>query len=148
MLPAVRISQYCVESTVKQLPAIKAHVRLHSDVLTAAVRQTGLPTSIAEVCGGLLASMIDDLVAIGNLRQQDFERTKRKQRVLALAEEPALSGLRIAIAASPINGQAAVHHWDAICEKYERGKLAWLMGMQTDTSYGYAKRIEKMQNNA
>ena len=145
MLPAVRIGQFAVETAVKQLPALKAQVRLTSNVLTAACVEHGFPPQLAEVCGGLLASMIDDLVAIGNLRQADFERTKRKQRVLALAEEPALSGLRIAIAASPINGQAAVAHWDAICEKYERGKLAWLMGMQTDTSYGYGKRIEKMQ---
>jgi hypothetical protein len=146
MLPAIRISQYALESTFKQLPAIQRHVRLTSDVLTRAGMECGLPRPIAEVCGGLLASMIDDLVVIGNLRSADFERTKRKQRVLSLASEPALSGLRIAIAASPINGQAAVAHWDAICEKYERGKLAWLMGMDTDTSWGYGKRIEKMQN--
>jgi hypothetical protein len=146
MLPAVRISQYALESTVKQLPAINRMVRLQSATLTQAGIECGLPRPVAEVCGGLLASMIDDLVAIGNLRQADFERTKRKQRVLSLAEEPAASGLRIAIAASPINGQAAVSHWDAICEKYERGKLAWLLGMETDTAYGYGKKIEKMQN--
>lgn len=145
MLPAIRISQYCVETVVKELPAIDVHVRIRSDVLTTAVRRTGLPMEIAEVCGGLLASMIDDLVKIGNLRQADFERTKRKQRVLSLTSEPVLSGLRIAVAASPINGQAAVAHWDAICEKYERGKLAWLMGMQTDTSHMYGRQMEKRQ---
>lgn len=127
------------------MPEVTKQVRLHSDVLTNAVQSYGLPRELAEVCGGLLASMIDDLIMIGNLRHTDFERTKRKQRVLSLAEEPALSGLRIAIAASPINGQAAVHHWDAICEKYERGKLAWLCGMQTDTAAMYGKRMEKMQ---
>jgi hypothetical protein len=145
MLPAVRIGQFTVETVVKQLPAIKGQVRLTSGVLTSAIVQAGLPASIAEVCGGLLASMIDDLVTIGNLRATDFERTKRKQRVLSLASEPALSGLRIAIAASPINGQAAVAHWDAICEKYERGKLAWLMGMTTDTSHMYGRQMEKRQ---
>lgn len=145
MLPAIRIGQFAVETAVKQLPALKAHVRLTSGVLTAACMEYGFPPQLAEVCGGLLASMIDDLVTIGNLRPADFERTRRKQRVLALASEPALSGLRIAIAASPINGQAAVAHWDAICEKYERGKLAWLMGMQTDTSHMYGRQMEKRQ---
>jgi hypothetical protein len=148
MLPAVRISQYALESTAKHVPQLRRMVRLQSATLTQAGMECGLPQSIAEVCGGLLASMIDDLVCIGNLRHTDFERTRRKQRVLSLANEPALSGLRIAIAASPINGQAAVAHWDAICEKYERGKLAWLMGMETDTAYGYGKKIEKMQNSS
>jgi hypothetical protein len=98
---------------------------------------------LAELCGGLLASVVDDLVTIGRLSRSDFERTKRKQRVLAAAEEPAASALRIAMAASPINGRAAVAHWDAICEKYEVGKLAWLLGMQTETSYRYGKKVEK-----
>jgi hypothetical protein len=98
---------------------------------------------LAELCAGLLASVVDDLVAIGNLRRTDFERTKRKQRVLAVTEEPACSALRIAMAASPINGRAAVAHWDAICEKWEIGKLAWLLGMDTETAYKYGKKVEK-----
>jgi hypothetical protein len=97
---------------------------------------------LAELCGGLLASVVDDLVACGKLRRTDFERTKRKQRILAAAEEPAMSALRMAIAASPINGRAAVAHWDAICEKYEVGKLAWLLGMETETAYKYSKKVE------
>jgi hypothetical protein len=98
---------------------------------------------LAELCGGLLASVIDDLIMIGRLARTDFERTKRKERVLAAAREPADSALRIAIAASPINGRAAVAHWDAICDKYEIGKLAWLLRMDTDTAWRYSKKIEK-----
>lgn len=98
---------------------------------------------LAELCGGLLASVVDDLVQISRLKRTDFERTKRKQRVLATAEEPAISALRVAMAASPINGRAAVAHWDAICEKWEVGKLAWLLGMDTETAYKYGKKIEK-----
>jgi hypothetical protein len=99
-----------------------------------------LPIELAELCGGLLASVVDDLVTIGNLRRTDFERTKRKQRVLAAADEPAASALRIAIVASPVNGRAAIAHWDAVCEGYELGKLAWLLGMDTETSWGYGRR--------
>lgn len=102
-----------------------------------------MPIELAELCGGLLASVVDDLVAIGNLKRTDFERTKRKQRILATTEEPAKSALRIAVAASPINGRAAVAHWDAICEQYEVGKLAWLLGLDTETAYTYGKRMEK-----
>lgn len=98
---------------------------------------------MAELCGGLLASVVDDLVAIGNLRRTDFERSKRKQRILASTEEPAASALRCAMAASPINGRAAVAHWDAICEQYEVGKLAWLLGVDTETAYTYGRRVEK-----
>lgn len=98
---------------------------------------------MAELCGGLLASVVDDLVCIGRLRKSDFERTKRKQRVLAAADEPACSALRIAMAASPLNGRAAVAHWDAIAEAHEVGKLAWLLGMQTETAYSYGKKFEK-----
>lgn len=98
---------------------------------------------MAELCGGLLASVVDDLVAVSKLSKTDFERTKRKQRILAAADEPAASALRIAMAASPLNGRAAVAHWDAICEKHETGKLAWLLGMDTETAYKYGKKIEK-----
>jgi hypothetical protein len=116
---------------------------MKSFTLTTACRQAGLPIELAELCGGLLASVVDDLVTIGRLRRTDFERTKRKQRVLAAADEPAASALRLAIVASPVNGRAAVAHWDAICEGYELGKLAWLLGMDTETSYGYGRRMEK-----
>ena len=36
-------------------------------------------------------------------------------------------------------------HWDAICEGYELGKLAWLLGMDTETSLLYARRVEKLE---
>ena len=142
-LPAVRLSQHAVETASKHVERIKPLVRMSSPALTTACRQHGLPTDLAELCGGLLASVVDDLIMIGRLPRSDFERTKRMQRVLAAAEEPAASALRIAIAASPINGRAAVAHWDAICAKYEIGKLAWLLGMQTDAARKYSKKVEK-----
>lgn len=140
---AARLPQIAVETAAKQAERIKPLVRMQSDTLTTACRQAGLPLELAELCGGLLASVVDDLVTIGSLRRTDFERTKRKQRILATTEEPALSALRIAIAASPINGRAAVAHWDAICEQYEVGQLGFLLGADTDTAWRYGKRMEK-----
>lgn len=42
------------------------------------------------------------------------------------------------------------HGWDTIafiasmvCEKSEVGKMAWLLGMQTETAYKYSKKLEK-----
>ncbi len=104
-----------------------------------------MPIELARLCGGLLASVIEDLVRIGNLHRSDFERTKRKQRVLAAADEPAASALRLAIVASPVNGRAAVAHWDVVCEQSEVGKLAWLLGMDTETSSGYGRRARKQE---
>ncbi len=106
-----------------------------------------MPLELAELCGGLLASVVEDLVAIGNLRRSDFERSKRKQRVLAAADEPAASALRLAMAASPINGRAAVAHWDAVCEGFELGKLGWLLGMDTETSHGYGRRMRNRERS-
>jgi len=140
-----RLPELAVRTTALHATRISALVRMNSPTLTTACRQAGLPIELAELCGGLLASVVDDLVAIGNLRRADFERTKRKQRVLAAADEPAASALRIAIVASPVNGRAAVAHWDAICEGYELGKLAWLLGMDTETSWGYGRRLEKRE---
>lgn len=134
-----------VATVVSNQSAIARLVRMESTTLTTACRQAGLPIELAELCGGLLASVIDDLVRIGNLRRSDFERTKRKQRVLAAADEPAASALRLAIAASPVNGRAAVAHWDAICEGFELGKLAWMLGMDTETSWLYARRVSKRE---
>lgn len=147
MLPAVsRLSQYAVEQAREHTGRIKPFVRMESAALTTACRQAGLPLDLAELCGGLLASVIDDLIAVGRLSRTDFERSKRKERVLAAANEPAASALRIAMAASPINGRAAVAHWDAVCDKWEVGKMAWLLGLDTETAYRYGKKIEKLRN--
>lgn len=142
-LPAIRLPYAAVQTVAHNTDNITRLVRMKSSTLTTACRQAGLPIELAELCGGLLASVVDDLVTIGRLRRTDFERTKRKQRVLAAADEPAASALRIAIVASPVNGRAAVAHWDAICEGYELGKLAWLLGMDTETSWLYGRRMEK-----
>lgn len=138
-----RLPELAVRTVDRHQDRLKLLVRMKSPTLTTACRQAGLPIELAELCGGLLASVVDDLIHIGNLRRTDFERTKRKQRVLAAADEPAASALRIAIVASPVNGRAAVAHWDAIAEGYELGKLAWLLGMDTETSWGYGRRVEK-----
>lgn len=143
MLPTVRLSQTAVETANRERVRIGALVRIKSPLMTTACRQAGLPMELAELCGGLLASVVDDLVAIGRLRKTDFERSKRMDRVLATTQEPAISALRIAMAASPINGRACVRHWDAICEKHELGKFAWLLGVDTETAYKYGKKIEK-----
>lgn len=144
--PPARLSQIAVQTVVRMAVRIKPLVRMESPTLTTACRQAGLPIELAQLCGGLLASVVDDLVTIGRLKRSDFERTKRKQRVLAATDEPAASALRLAIAASPVNGRAAVAHWDAICEGYELGKLAWLLGMDTETSHGYGRRLDKRGN--
>lgn len=143
MLPAIRLSQHAVETATKASDSIRRLVRMKSDMLTTHCRQAGLPIELAELCGGLLASVLDDLMAIGRLPRTDLERSVRMEAVLAATNEPAASALRIAMAASPINGRACVRHWDAICEKHELGKMAWLLGMDTETAYRYGKKIEK-----
>lgn len=143
MLPATRLSQYAVETAFKHSDSIRRLVRMQSEALTTACRQAGLPIGMAELCGGLLASVVDDLVTASRLSRNDFERAKRMERILAVTEEPAVSALRIAMAASPTNGRACARHWDAICERGERGKLAWLLGMETDNAYRYGKKVEK-----
>ena len=142
-LTTTRLPYAAVQTVARNTDSITRLVRMKSPTLTPACRQAGLPIELAELCGGLLASVVDDLVMIGRLRRTDFERTKRKQRVLAAADEPAASALRLAIVASPVNGRAAVAHWDAICEGFELGKLAWLLGMDTETSWGYGRRMER-----
>lgn len=142
---APRLPQFAVQTVNEHADSIGRLVRVESPTLTTACRQAGLPLELAKLCAGLLASVVDDLVAIGKLRRTDFERTKRKQRVLAAADEPAASALRLAIAASPVNGRAAVAHWDAICERFELGKLAWLLGLDTETAMAYARRIRESE---
>lgn len=143
-----RLSQVAVQTASRHRERIGVLVRMQSATLTMACRQAGLSLELAELCGGLLASVIEDLVMIGKLRRSDFERTRRKQRVLAAADEPAASALRLAMAASPVNGRAAVAHWDAICEGYELGKLAWLLGVDSETSWGYGRRVARVCNNS
>lgn len=140
MLPA-RLPLRAVEQTTYNAARIKPLVRMRSDTLTTHCRQAGLPLELAELCGGLLASVIDDLVEASRLPRTAFERSKRIERILAAVEEPAVFALRCAIAASPINGKAAVRHWDAICDKPERGMLAWRLGMRTDAAEKYSKKM-------
>lgn len=101
---------------------------------------------LAELCGGLLASVCDDLVEASRLPRTDFERAKRLERVLAATAEPARSALCVAIAASPTNGRACARHWDAICDQGEQGKFAWLIGMDTDNAHRYGKKMQKLLN--
>lgn len=143
MLPAVRLSQYAIETAYRERGRIASLVRMQSDVLTLQCRQAGLPVELAEMCAGLLASVVDDLTAISRLSRTDFERAKRMERVLAATNEPAKHALVLAMVASPVNGRACARHWDAVCEKGERGKLAWLLGMDSETAYAYGKKIEK-----
>jgi hypothetical protein len=142
-MTSARLPELAVQTVARNSAAIYKLVRMKSPTLTTACRQAGLPIELAELCGGLLASVFDDLQAIGNMKRTDIMRTKRKQRVLAAADEPAASALRIAIAASPVNGRAVVAHWDAVCEGYELGKLAWLLGLDTETAWTYARRFER-----
>ena len=142
-LPARRLPQYAIEQTTRHASRIRTHARLRSPVLTTACVQAGLPIELAEICGGLLASVVDDLVAVSRMSKADFNRSKRMERILDATEEPAVFGLKLAMAASPVNGRACARHWDAICEKGERGKLAWLLGMDTDTAWRYGQKIFK-----
>jgi hypothetical protein len=142
-LPAVRLPQYAAMKAFAEADRIRPLVRMQSATLTTACRQRGLPIELAELCGGLLASVVDDLVMVSRLPKTDFERSKRMERILEATQEPALSALRLAMAASPTNGRACARHWDAICDRGEVGKFAWLLGMQTDTAYKYAKKVEK-----
>lgn len=142
-LTVVRPPQYAVEQAAAHAERIRAHVRITSDALTTQCRQAGLPIELAELCGGLLASVVDDLVAASKLRRTDFERAKRLERVVAATEEPAVFALRIAMAASPTNGRAVLRHWDQLCEYEERGMLAWLVGMRTDAAEKYSRRNAK-----
>lgn len=142
-LPVIRLPQYPMETAAKHATRIRALVRVESAALTTACRQAGMSLELAELCGGLLASVADDLVAVGHLRRRDFERSKRMERILAATQEPVLSALRCAMAASPTNGRACVRHWDAVCDSDERGRLAWLIGLDTEAGYRYGKRQEK-----
>jgi len=140
-LPA-RLPQTAVETAVRMQERIKTLVRVQSPAMTLACRQAGLPLELAEMCGGLLASVVDDLVTASNLRRTDFERTKRLERVIAACHEPAASALKVACAASPINGRAAIAHWDKVCESHDIGKMAWLLGMQDSvTGERYGRRM-------
>lgn len=146
MLPAaVPIGQHYVTQALNGLADISKQVRVRSDTLTTACRQRGLPMELAEVCAGLLATVCDDLIAVGSMSPKDFERSKRLERILAACDEPAASALRLAVAASPVNGRAAVRHWDAVCDKPEVGLMAWCIGLDTDTARMYGRRRQKLE---
>jgi hypothetical protein len=142
-LTVTRPPQYAVEQAALHADRIRMHVRIQSPAMTTACRQAGLPLELAEMCGGLLASVVDDLVTASKLRRSDFERAKRMERVIEATQEPALFALRIAMAASPTNGRAILRHWDQLCEHEERGMLAWLVGMRTDSAQKYSQRNAK-----
>jgi hypothetical protein len=138
-----RPAAYVLEQIGKHANEIRLAVRIKSRLLTAACENVGLSAVHAELCGGVLASVVDDLIAVGKLGRTDYERTKRKQRILATAVEPVCFALKAAIVASPVNGRAAVEHWDVICEQYEIGKFAWLLGVPTEMAWRYSRRMEK-----
>jgi hypothetical protein len=141
----VRLSQYAVQTAIAHSDSIRTLVRIKSPALTTSCRQAGLPLEMAEICGGLLATMTDDLIEASRLPKSDISRTKRMQRILQAAEEPQACALKLAMAASPLNGRTAVAHWDAICDKHEVGRLAWLLGMDTGAAHRYARKREQRE---
>lgn len=145
-IPTTRLPQFAVEQACAHAERIRPFARIASPLMTTACRQAGLPIGLAELCGAVLASLVDDLVTASKLPRTNFERAKRLERVIACTQEPIVNALRIAMAASPINGRACARHWDAICDKAERGRLAWLLGLETDNAQRYSRKIEKMQN--
>lgn len=142
-LPAIRPSQYALETAVNHAAVIRRYVHVQSASLICACVDAGLPLELAELAAGVLASVVNDLIVVSALPRNSFERTKRKQRILAAAVEPIASALKIAVACSPLNGRAAVEHWDVVCEKYEIGKLAWLLSVPTEAAHKYSKKVEK-----
>ena len=46
-----------------------------------------------------------------------------------------------ACAASPLNGRAAIAHWDRICENDDIGRMAWLLNADTLQAQRYGKRM-------
>src|SRR3974390_251112 len=101
----IRPSGWAIEQVNRHGLTIRSKlVRFSSPALTRSCEQAGLTREQAELCGGLLASVIDDLIQIGRLARSNFERTKRKERVLSACHEPASYALKIAIAGSPLNG--------------------------------------------
>jgi hypothetical protein len=137
------LPQHYVNVVATHAARIRPLVRCESVTLTTACRQNGLPIELAELCAGLLASVVDDLHTASTMPRTSFERAKRLERVMAACEEPCASALRVGIAASPTNGRACARHWDAICDKHEIGRFAWLLGLDTDTAYRYSKKVEK-----
>ena len=142
-LAPIRLPYAAVQTVARHTDNIARLVRMKSPILTTACRQAGLPLELAELCAGVLASVVDDFVQASQLPRTDFERSKRLERILACTEEPVVSALRCAMDASPVNGRACARHWDAICEQREVGRFAWLLGMDTDSAYRYGKRQEK-----
>lgn len=138
-----RLPQWHVNQVVSHLYRIRPLARVKSPALLLQCSQAGLPADVAEVCAGLLASVTEDLMFISTASRTSLERSKRMERVLAACDEPAASALRVAIACSPLNGKACVRHWDVVCDKHEVGRMAWLLGMQTDSAYKYSKKVEK-----
>jgi len=105
-----------------------------------------LPIELAELCGGLLASVVDDLVTIGRLPRLDFERTKRKQRVLRLLTSPQRRRYGWLSLRRRSMGARLWRTGTLFVRASSWAKLAWLLGMDTETSWGYGRRQEKRNN--
>jgi hypothetical protein len=139
---AVRLSGWYLKQAAEHETEIRRLVRVESKRLTTACNHAGMPAELAATIGGLLASVLDDLHAASNMRRTDLGRTIRLERVLEACREPYAHALRIAIACSPVNGRAAVAHWDVVCPD-RKGELAWLLGMYTPNAEKFAKRVDK-----
>jgi hypothetical protein len=134
-------------------PALRALRDFGSDVkplapLLARCERIGLPEEIAFAAASVMTKMLALLERCE--RPKNVAARFGRQRALAQIRR-SLDGfvadaVRIAMIADPASGDALVRVWDEVCDRDERGLLAWSLGAATPSADRYGEKLSKKYN--
>lgn len=131
-------------------PALRALYDFGSGVqpsaaLLARCERIGLPEEMAFAVAGVVTKMLVLLARCE--RPKDAAGRFGRQRALAQIRRSLDSfvadAVRIAMIADPTTGDALVRVWDEVCDRDERGLLAWSLGSATPSALRYGEKLAK-----
>jgi hypothetical protein len=131
-------------------PALRALYDFGDGVKPSAALRTrcerlGLPREVAFAVAGAVTKML----ALLSRCERPTNAAERFGRQRALAQirrsldSFVADAVRIAMIADPPTGDALVRVWDEVCDRGERGLLAWSLGAATPSAHRYGEKLAK-----
>jgi hypothetical protein len=131
-------------------PALRVLSDFGNGVRPSAILQTrceriGLPEEVAFAVAGVVTKML----ALLSRCERPTNAAERFGRQRALAQirrsldSFVADAVRIAMMADPPTGDALVRVWDEVCDRGERGLLAWSLGAATPSARCYGEKLAR-----
>ena len=116
-----------------------------SSALLARCEGIGLPKESASAVAGVVTKMLVLLARCERPKNAAgrFGRQRALAQIRRSLDSFVADAVRIAMIADPATGDALVRVWDEVCDRDERGLLAWSLGSTTSSAQHYGEKLAK-----